>query len=172
MKKFKKIILSILLIIIISFLIVFGYIFSKGYKMYKKAIATESIKDKISQIQEDENFITIDDVPSIFVNAIISVEDKRFYSHRGVDLFSITRAVFTDLKTHDLTEGGSTITQQIAKNLYFTQEKHFTRKIAEVFVASDIEKQYSKDQILEIYINTNFYGSGYYGIYDASMRIL
>ena len=123
-------------------------------------------------IQNQENFTTIDNVPEIFVNAIISVEDKRFYKHKGIDFLSVARAIVTDLRTHDFTEGGSTITQQIAKNEYFTQNKNFYRKVAEVFVASDIEKEFSKDEILEIYYNTNFYGAGYYGIYNASQRLL
>ena len=166
MKKFKKIILIISIIAI--FVGLFGYILSKGYTMYKTSIEETTIKDKISEIQNQENFVDIDEVPDIFIDAIIAVEDKRFYTHKGVDLLSIGRAIVTDIKTLDFTEGGSTITQQIAKNEYFTQEKHFSRKIAEMFVARDIEKIYTKDDILEIYINTNFYGSGYYGIYDAS----
>lgn len=168
MKKFKKIILIILISIIAIFVGLFGYILAKGYTMYKTSIEETTIKDKISEIQNQENFVDIDEVPDIFIDAIIAVEDKRFYTHKGVDLLSIGRAIVTDIKTLDFTEGGSTITQQIAKNEYFTQEKHFSRKIAEMFVARDIEKIYTKDDILEIYINTNFYGSGYYGIYDAS----
>jgi membrane peptidoglycan carboxypeptidase len=136
--------------------------------MYKSAIAEVSVVDKFTEIQESENFMSLDDVPEIFTNAVIAAEDKRFYIHNGIDIFSIGRAIKTNLKTQELTEGGSTITQQIAKNLYFTQSKHFSRKIAEMFVARNIEKNYSKDDILEIYININFYGSGYYGIYEAS----
>ena len=169
MKKLKKIILIVILIIIALFVGFFGYTFIKGYSMYKSAIKEISIKDKFTQIQEQENFVRINEVPDIFINAIISVEDKRFYTHKGIDFLSIGRAVATDFRTHDFTEGGSTITQQIAKNEYFTQSKNFYRKVAEVFIARDIEKEYSKDEILEIYYNTNFYGSGYYGIYDASI---
>ena len=105
MKKFKKIILFIFILIIIIFSIIFGYIFSKGYTMYKVAINEISIKDKFSEIQNRENFITIDEVPKIFTKAIISVEDKRFYKHKGYDLISIGRAVVTDFITHDFTEG-------------------------------------------------------------------
>ena len=168
MKKFKKILLIIFILIIIVFTCIFGYIFIKGYKMYKSAINEISIKDKFSEIQSQENFTTIDNVPDIFINAIISVEDKRFYNHKGIDFISIGRAIITDIATLDFTEGGSTITQQIAKNEYFTQKKELYRKSAELFVARDIEKNYKKDEILEIYFNTNFYGSGYYGIYEAS----
>lgn len=169
MKTFKKIIIKVLLTLCIIFVLLFGYTFFKGYTMYKSQIKEISVKDKFTAIQEMEHFTKIEDVPDIFIDAIISVEDRRFYSHKGIDLFSIGRAVVTDIKTHDFTEGGSTITQQIAKNEYFTQSKNFYRKVAEVFVARDIEKEFSKDEILEIYYNTNFYGSGYYGIYDAAM---
>lgn len=164
-KKIKYILLGILVIIIIAI----AGVFIKGYSMYKTAIEEVSIEEKFSEIQEQENFTTIDEVPEIFIQAVVAVEDKRFYEHDGVDLLSIGRAIITNIKTLDLTEGGSTITQQIAKNLYFTQEKNFCRKVAEIYVAKDIEEIYSKDEILEIYININFYGSGYYGIYEASM---
>lgn len=176
MKKFGKFILKIILIILIfinvTFALLFGFTFYKGYSMYKSEIEKISVKDKFTDIQSKENFTKIDDVPQIFIDAIISVEDRRFYSHKGIDVLSIGRAIATDIRTRDFTEGGSTITQQIAKNEYFTQNKNFYRKVAEIFVARDIEKEYSKDEILEIYYNTNFYGAGYYGIYDAAMRIL
>ena len=165
MKKKIKIILLIILVAILGVII---YIWTKGYNMYKEAIAEETIESKFSKIQSMDNFTKVNEVPDIFIKAVVAVEDKRFYEHNGVDLLSIGRAIVTNIKTFDLTEGGSTITQQIAKNLYFTQAKHFSRKVAEVYVALDIEKNYSKDEILEIYINTNFYGSGYYGIYDAA----
>jgi membrane peptidoglycan carboxypeptidase len=168
MKKIKKFITILLILIIIILATVAGVVITKGYKMYKTAIAQISIEDKFSKIQNQENFVKLDEVPEIFTDAIVAVEDKRFYSHKGVDYLSILRAVKTNLINRELTEGGSTITQQIAKNLYFTQAKEFSRKIAEVFVALDIEKLYSKEEILEIYMNINFYGSGYYGIYEAS----
>ena len=166
MKKIIKFFFFIILAIIIA---VCGVVLIKGYNMYKEAIDETSIETMFSEIQEEENFVTIDEVPDIFINAVVSVEDKRFYEHNGVDIISIGRAIWTNIKTLELTEGGSTITQQIAKNLYFTQKKDFSRKVAEIFVAKDIEEIYSKEEILEIYINTNFYGSGYYGIYDAAM---
>lgn len=167
-KQILKVLLFLLLAIFIIFLAVAIHLVSTGYSMYKEAISDMPIKDTISEIQSQENFCKLKKVPQIFINAVVAVEDKRFYSHKGVDLISIGRAVVTNIKDRDLTEGGSTITQQIAKNLYFTQEKHFTRKIAEIFLARDLEKIYNKQEILEIYININFYGSGYYGIYEAS----
>ena len=168
MKKFKKIILIIFLIILVGIIGLFGYTFVKGYNMYQLSIKELPIRDCFSEIQNGEHFVSINEVPDIFKKAVIAVEDKRFYQHKGIDIISVGRAILTDIKTLNFTEGGSTITQQIAKNQYFTREKHFSRKVAELFVARDIEKLYKKDDILEVYINTNFYGYGYYGIYEAS----
>lgn len=168
MSKTKKTILKILIFILTIVSIIIIYFVSKGYSMYKEAVSDFPLTERISKIQSQENFCKLEDVPEIFVNAIVAVEDKRFYIHNGIDILSIGRAIKTDIKDRALTEGGSTITQQISKNLYFTQKKHFTRKIAEMFLAKDLERNYTKKDILEIYININFYGSGYYGIYDAS----
>lgn len=90
-----------------------------------------------------------------------------FYNHSAIDLKSIFRAVLVNIKDQDFSEGGSTITQQVAKNVFYNQKKELTRKVAEAFTAFDIEEQYSKRDVLEIYVNINYYGSGYYGIYDA-----
>ena len=100
-------------------------------------------------------------------DAVIAVEDHRFYKHNGIDLISIGRAIINDIKAMKFVEGGSTITQQLSKNTYFTQEKKLTRKVAEVFMALEIEKNYDKDEILELYLNTSYFGDGYYTIKDA-----
>ena len=86
-----------------------------------------------------------------------------------VDIIAIGRAFVNDIKAMKFVEGGSTITQQLAKNIYFTQEKKITRKIAEVFMAFEIEKEYDKDQILELYLNTSYFGDGYYNVREASL---
>ena len=103
------------------------------------------------------------------MDAVISVEDHRFWEHGGIDVIAIFRAAVNDIKAMDYVEGGSTITQQIAKNMLFTQEKELERKFAEVFAAFEIESLYTKEEIFEIYVNTIYFGSGYYGIYDAAM---
>ena len=160
----KKIIFVIILI-----LLSFGAIFiGKGYNMYKEAIEKEPLEQKVEEIQSKKNYTKLSELPQTYINAVISVEDHRFYKHGGIDLIAIGRAIVNDIKAGELVEGGSTITQQIAKNEYFTQEKKFTRKIAEVFMAHEIEKNYSKDEILELYINTIYFGNGYYNIKDAS----
>lgn len=113
-------------------------------------------------------YVTIDKIPAKFKYAIIAVEDHRYESHGAIDFISIMRAVYRNISEFSLVEGGSTITQQFAKNTFFTQEKKFTRKMAEVFAAIDLEKMYSKDDIIEMYMNTIYFGDGYYGIGAAS----
>ena len=105
----------------------------------------------------------------MYKKAVVAVEDHRFYKHFGIDIIAIGRATFNDLRAFSFVEGGSTITQQLAKNQYFTQEKKITRKIAETMLAFKLEKEYEKDEILELYINTIYFGNGYYGIKEASM---
>lgn len=168
MRSVKKLILFIFIAIILAVITVFSAIFFNGHKLYKNTILELPVEQTIEEIRSKDNFTTYDEVPEIFINAIVAVEDKRFFEHSGVDLISIGRAIITNIKDKELSEGGSTITQQIAKNVFFSQRKEFTRKVAEIFVATDIEKIYDKKEILEIYINTNFYGSGYYGIYEAA----
>lgn len=164
MKFIKRLIFTILLIIII----VISAIIYLGYNMYQEAITKTSIADRIQEIRNDENYITIDNMPNDFKHAIVAVEDHRFYTHSGIDLITTTRSMIENIKEKDIVAGGSTITQQTGRLLYFTQEQRFTRKIAELFVAFDLEKNYSKDDILELYCNMIYYGDGYYGIKEAS----
>lgn len=165
MKVIKKV---ILLVILISVSI--GVLFVRnGYNMYKDAIKNEPLSNKIEEIKSRENYTTISEIPQMYINAVIAVEDHRFYKHNGIDSIAIGRAIINDLKAMDLVEGGSTITQQLAKNEYFTQDKKITRKIAEVFMAFEIEKNCDKEEILELYINTIYFGNGYYNIKDASL---
>jgi membrane peptidoglycan carboxypeptidase len=166
----KKVIKRTLLFIIVISVTVAGVFVYEGYKLYETAINETSIIDMQKQIKENtENYTEIEDVPEIYLNALVAVEDKRFYMHQGVDIISIGRAVITDIKAKKLIEGGSTLTQQLAKNTYFSQKKEITRKIAEVFAAIQYEKELSKEDILELYINTCYYGDGYYSIADAAL---
>ena len=165
MKKFLKIIFLLILIITSIALLFIG----NGYKMYKEAIKEISIEDKIKEIKSKENYTEISDLPQNYINAVLSVEDHRFYNHCGIDLIAIGRATINDIKAMDFVEGGSTITQQLAKNIYFTQDKKFERKIAEVFMAFKIESKCEKDEILELYLNTSYFGDGYYTVREASL---
>ena len=163
----KKIIIVLAILVLIGFIIAGIYI-NKGYKMYKQAIMQMSLAEKIEEIKSLDSFVPIEEMPIDYLNALIAVEDHRFYEHGAVDIISIARAIFTNVKELELQEGGSTITQQTAKNLYFTQEKKLERKIAEIFLASKLEKEYEKKDILELYVNTSYFGTGYYGVKDAA----
>ena len=140
----------------------------EGYGLYKNAIQEESLEAKVAEIRSQENFTSLEDMPETYVQAVVSVEDHRFYDHFGLDLIAIGRAVVNDIKAGRYVEGGSTITQQLAKNLYFSQEKTMNRKAAEVFLALELEQKYTKDEILELYVNSIYFGDGYYSVGEAS----
>ncbi len=166
MKKFfKSLIFSILLVIVL----VGGTFTYQGYNLYKSAIEEISIEDKVEEIKaQTENYIKFSELPQDYINAVVAVEDRRFFEHNGIDPISISRAIFKDIQTLSLAEGGSTITQQLAKNTYFTQRKEFTRKIAEIFTAFEYENVCTKEEIFELYVNTIYFGDGYYCISDAA----
>lgn len=165
MKKVIGKILIIILIILLSFgLIIVG----TGYNMYKEAIEKVPLEQKVEEIKEKDNYTTLEEMPDLYKMAVIAVEDHRFYEHGGIDIIAIGRALWNDIKALSFVEGGSTITQQLAKNTYFTQEKELTRKVAEVFMAFEIEQNYDKDEILELYLNTSYFGDGYDTVKEAS----
>ena len=139
-----------------------------GYEMYQNAIEAQSLEDKVNEIQSREGYTKIEELPETYLDAVVSVEDHRFYDHIGLDFIAIGRAIVNDIKAGRFVEGGSTINQQLAKNLYFTQEKKMERKIAEVFAALDLEDAYSKYEILELYLNSIYFGDGYDNVGQAS----
>ena len=104
-----------------------------------------------------------------YIDAVLAVEDKRFYRHPGIDPIAIGRALINDIRAGAYVEGGSTITQQLAKNQFFTQDKKLVRKVSEMFMAFKIESVLDKDKILELYVNSIFFGNGYYCVGDASL---
>jgi membrane peptidoglycan carboxypeptidase len=141
-----------------------------GYFKYKEAIAEVPIREKVTAIREDENFVSLNEITPDFTDAVVAIEDHRFYDHGAFDVISLVRAVFVNVKAKELTQGGSTLTQQVGKNLYFGNEQSFIRKVAELFVAFDLERIYSKDDILELYVNIIYYGDGHYGVKEASSK--
>ncbi len=159
---------SLLLVIAVVFCSGFALI-GKGYQVYKEAESRIGLSEKVQEIRSKDTFTSIEDLPETYVNAVVAVEDKRFFRHPGIDFLAVGRALLHDIQAGRYVEGGSTITQQLAKNLYFSQEKQLTRKIAEVFVALDLERSYSKEEIFELYVNSIYFGDGYYGIGSASM---
>jgi penicillin-binding protein 1A len=114
--------------------------------------------------------IPVQDLPPYLPKAFIAIEDRRFYSHWGVDPVGIMRALTKNIIGRGSMQGGSTLTQQLAKNLFLTQERTFSRKIQEAILALWLEHKYSKDQILELYLNRVYFGSGAYGVDAASQK--
>lgn len=126
------------------------------------------LADCVKKIRGMEGFTPYSELPQFYIDATISVEDHRFENHCGIDSIAIGRAALTDIKERSFVQGGSTITQQLAKNMLFTQEKKLERKAAEVFAALELESGYTKEEIFELYVNTSYFGNGYYGVGEAA----
>lgn len=165
MKIFRK----LLVILLILILLAFGLMFILGYSSYSEALKEKPLLTRIEEVTGDEHYVKYDDLSKDYINAVVAVEDQRYYEHGAVDPIGILRALWVNIRNGELQEGGSTITQQVAKNLVFSQEETLTRKLGELFAAFDIEKNFSKDEIFALYVNSAYFGDGYYGIYDASM---
>ena len=165
MKFIRRLLLFILVIIII----VGSVLYLNGNKLYKEKLSEISLENKVSSVRENSNFIKLNSLPTYYKDAVVSVEDRRFYSHGTIDFIALARATFSNIKQKDFKEGVSTITPQTAKNLYLIKEKDVSnRKVAEFLIGRDLEKKYNKDEILELYVNTIYFGDGYYGIQEAS----
>ena len=126
--------------------------------------------NELANVHAEQNRVPvkISQVPEHLKDAFIAVEDVRFYDHSGVDPKGIMRAVFANITNKGVAEGGSTITQQLAKNAYLTQDRTYKRKIQEVFLALQLERKYTKDEILELYLNQIYFGQGAYGVQAAA----
>ena len=140
-----------------------------------KASATSLVYDidgkQIAQLKGDKDmyYIGLDEIPDAAEKAMIDTEDRKFYSHKGIDLKAVAAAAVSLVKNKgQIKRGGSTITQQLARNIYLNNAKEWSRKIKEMFIALELEKKYSKEQILEFYINNIYFANGYYGLEAAS----
>ena len=120
--------------------------------------------------EKDVYYIKYSDIPQVAVDAITSIEDKNFFKHKGYDLKAIIRAGFAYIKNKGvITQGGSTITQQLARNIFLSFEESWQRKAREIFIAIELEKKYTKKEIMEFYLNNIYFANGYYGIQSASL---
>lgn len=156
------------MVLLCIFVVVCAFFSVKGYQMYKEAVTEKPINECVEEIRGMEGFTPYSELPQFYIDATISVEDHRFENHCGIDLIAIGRAALTDIKERSFVQGGSTITQQLAKNMLFTQEKKLERKTAEVFAALELESGYTKEEIFELYVNTSYFGNGYYGVGEAA----
>lgn len=178
MKKVLKILGVITLSIFILILCFAVYLFTLSFGVKidesklsenKKTIVFCYENGEIIEENNGTNSITAaNDIPDHVKNAFIAIEDKRFYSHKGIDFKGIMRATLNNVKSVSLKEGASTITQQLIKNTQLTNEKTLKRKVAEIKMAIMLEKKYSKNDILNMYLNTIYFGGNCYGITSAS----
>ncbi len=171
--KKKRLVRNLFLVLLILFLAVYlgigAFFCMKGYGMYRRAVQDKSLAERVEEVRSSEDFTAYSELPQFYIDATLAVEDHRFKWHFGIDPIAVCRALWTDIRAGSFVEGGSTITQQLAKNLLFTQEKKLERKIAEMIAALIMEYKYSKKEIFELYVNTAYFGSGHYGIYQASV---
>ncbi len=183
MKKFIKVFLIILFICILACLIGVAfyissiYVSARAMPLNKEALSSPYISLQVFDsenrpIKEDNEInkavVNISNISDSTKNAFISIEDKSFYNHHGVNYKRIFKAMINNLKARSLKEGASTITQQLVKNTQLTSEKTFERKIKEIALAQRLEKNYTKDEILELYLNVIYFGNNCYGIENAS----
>jgi penicillin-binding protein 1A len=144
----------------------------KALEEYAPAVGSKVYADDdelLTEFQAERRiFVPLREIPKVLRDAVIAVEDARFYSHFGVDLRGIARAAYANFRHSRIVEGGSTITQQLAKVLFLTPDRRFERKVKEALLAVELERRYSKDRLLEIYLNQIYLGHGAYGVEAAS----
>lgn len=187
-KKKRKIILIVLLAIL-GVLAIVALVFVGtlvGFKNTAKKLTAGVTEDFFKEIQtsiiydingneitslsgeKELYYIESEEIPDILKTIFVEMEDKDFYSHSGIDLSAIVRSAWANITSADIEQGASTITQQLAKNMFLTQEVSWERKITEMYIAFELEDMFSKDDILEFYINNIYFSSGYYGIEAAA----
>lgn len=187
-RKLRKVILTVIIFLLGVVLIVGGVFVGKILKLRKnareimKGVDSDTFRQTETSIIYDINgneistlsgikelyYVESDEIPSILKQMFVQIEDKEFYEHKGVDYSAILRAALANITHARIKQGASTITQQLAKNMFLTQDVTWNRKITEMFVAKELEKRFSKDQILEYYINNIYFANGFYGIEAAA----
>ncbi len=176
MKKLGIGLIATLAVFLIGLLGYLGILLAGNYVIDEKKLvmnsATELVDengDLITKLYfENREPISIDDIPDHVQEAFVATEDSRFYEHHGLDVKAIGRALYRDILAGGKVEGGSTITQQLAKNVFLTNDKSWLRKTKEAVIAINLERSYSKEKILEMYLNQIYFGHGAYGIQSAS----
>ena len=156
--------------IFLCLFLVVAFMLWRGYGDCQDALKKMSVQQMGAQIQAKEDYTTLDQLPKDYIDAVLAVEDKRFYKHPGIDPLAICRALYNDIRAGSYVEGGSTITQQLARGTFLSNEKTLSRKIKEIFIAWELNKKYSKEQIMEFYCNSCCFANGIYGVEDASQK--
>jgi len=142
----------------------------KNIVLPQMSYITSADHEVISQITNEEKRINLsnEEIPQLLKDAFVVAEDRQFFEHKGIDFIAVGRAILKNAEEESITQGGSTITQQLARNLYLNQEKTYNRKLTELLYSLELEQHYSKDQLLQMYINAIYFGNGVYGIEAAA----
>ena len=192
--RFFWFLIKLQIVLMVVVLAGFGYYYFGGYAtevqaLKEKAVQTVadsddsifipsqtcSVYDKDGKLiserkgTKDAQYVKYEDIPQDFITAIISIEDKKFYRHHGVDFKAVMRAVKARVTHGRITQGGSTITMQLAKLMYLNPDDTWQYKVEQMFLAIELEGRYSKEKILEFYLNNVYFANGYYGI-DVACR--
>ena len=167
MKRFVKRLICFLLVVVTAVGILSFPVIKNGYNLYVQAVTETPVDIKVSQIKASDKYTPYEDISPVFVNRLVQSEDRRFFSHLGFDVISLSRAVVANVFSRSYSQGGSTLTQQLAKNMYFSFDKQLERKVAELFVAFDLERMYSKEDILAMYCSLAYFGQNCYGVKQA-----
>ena len=143
----KKLITKLFLFLLVLLILTGSFTFLIGFGYYSDALHKKSLTECVETVTEKEHFTPFKDLSKVYVDAVVAVEDHRYYGHGAIDIIGIARAMYTNIRDKEFDEGGSTITQQVSKNIIFNQDKTLIRKLGEAFGAFDLEKNYSKDEI-------------------------
>ena len=138
------------------------------FKNSKTTIIYDTYGEQLCTMKNSKDLYYVDLIPDTLANAFVVMEDRNFYDHSGVDYKAIMRAIVVNQQSNDIAQGASTITQQLARNTFLTQEVTWQRKVEEIFISWRLEKKFSKKQILEFYLNNIYFGNGYYGVEAAA----
>lgn len=141
---------------------------SRWDRVYRVFTFKEKVERALNQRVPKDKWIKSESIPDNAKRALVAIEDKRYYKHGAIDVLGVSRAFYVNTVAGETVEGGSTITQQLVKNLFLSSKRTMTRKAEEAILAIEMEHYYSKDEILTMYLNTVYYGHNYYGIKEAS----
>ena len=161
----------ILFLVLILAVLIAG-VLTSGYLCYRRVMEEKPLKTAIEEARLSAAYAPYSEIDRDFVNAVVAVEDKRFFTRSGFDYVALIRAMLNNFKYGKAVEGGSTIPQQTAKNLYFVgvgKKRGIPEKVAEVYIMYDMEEHYTKQDILAVYASLNYYGDGHWGLPDASL---
>ena len=169
MKSLKKLLSFLVFLCLVLSVSGTVFLFHIGRIKSREATADRPVREAAQVYLDCDSCLAFEEIDPDFVNAVTSIEDKRFFERTGFDWVALVRAVINNFKAKRMVEGGSTISQQIAKNLYYVNvTRGFDEKISEVFLMADLESAFSKEELFAVYVNMNYYGDGYWGLRNAA----